>query len=93
MLRTHPLAIIDLKLHTNVYYEPSDVVPGDADVEGARVDWMVAQLQKLTRRDTALVDFGHLALEGASADLLRVAPAMVASELGLDYVQIFEHLP
>jgi hypothetical protein len=50
-------------VHNNPYYEPVDVVLGTADVEAARLDWMVAQLQSLTRRDTGLVDLGHLALE------------------------------
>jgi PAS domain S-box-containing protein len=89
-LRTHPVAIIDLRLHTNVYYEPIDLVLGKGDADRARVDWMITQLQSVTRRETALADLGRLALEGASADLMGAAETLVASELGLDYVQIFE---
>ncbi|HLZ29420.1 MAG TPA: MEDS domain-containing protein [Chloroflexota bacterium] len=93
VLRTHPLAMIDHRLHRNVYYEPGDVVLGKGDVEGVRVSWMVNQLQSLTRRETALVELGHLALEGELADLMRGAPALVASELGVESVEIFELLP
>jgi hypothetical protein len=57
-------------VHNNPYYEPVDVVLGTADVEAARLDWMVAQLQSLTRRDTGLVDLGHLALDSALPDLI-----------------------
>ena len=92
VLRTHPLAIIDRRLHNNLYYEPVDVVLGKGDVEGARLNWMVTQLQSLTRRDTALVDLGHLVLESALADLIRVAEELVSAELGSEYVQIFELL-
>jgi PAS domain S-box-containing protein len=93
VLRTHPLAIIDHKLHNNPYYEPVSVVLGKGDVERARLDWMVSQLQSLTRRDTALVDLGHLALGSALADLMRAVQALVTSVLGFEYVQIFELLP
>jgi PAS domain S-box-containing protein len=93
VLRTHPLAIIDLRLHNNVYYEPIELVLGAGDVEGARLKWMVSQLQSLTRRDTALVALGRLALEGELSELMRGAPTLVATELGLEHVQIFELLP
>src|SRR5579859_1197398 len=93
VLRTHPLAIIDRRLHNNLYYEPTDVVLGRGDVEGARLNWMVNQLQSLTRRDTALVDLGHLVLESALADLISAAAQLVSTELGSEYVQIFELLP
>ena len=49
--------------------------------------------EKLTRRDTALVDLGHLALDSALADLLRAAQLLVTTELGIEYVQIHELLP
>lgn len=93
VLRTHPLAIIDQRLHTNVYYEPGLVVLGQGDVEDVRLQWMVNQLQSLTRREATLVDLGHLALEGELADLMRGAPVLVAAELGLERVEIFELLP
>jgi PAS domain S-box-containing protein len=93
VLRTHPLAIIDLRLHNNPYYEPADVVLGEGDVEGARLNWMVTQLQSLTRRDTALVDLGHLALDSGLADLIRAAQVLITTELGSEHVQIFELLP
>ena len=93
VLRTHPLAIIDHRLHNNVYYEPVDVVLGKGDVEGMRLRWMVNQLQSLTRRETTLVDLGHLALEGELSDLMRGAPLLVATELGVEHVEIFELLP
>jgi PAS domain S-box-containing protein len=93
VLRTHPLAVIDLRLHNNPYYEPAEVVLGEGDVEAARLNWMFTQLQSLTRRDTALVDLGHLALDSVLADLMGAAQALVSSELGFDYVQIFELQP
>ena len=93
VLRTHPLAIIDHRLHNNVYYEPVDVVLGTGDVEGVRLRWMVNQLQSLTRRETTLVDLGHMGLEGELADLMRSAPLLVATELGVEHVEIFELLP
>jgi PAS domain S-box-containing protein len=93
VLRTHPLAIIDLRLHNNVYYEPIDVVLGNGDVEGARLNWMVTQLQSLTRRDTALVDLGNFALDSRLGDLVRAAQELVTAELGFEYVQFFELLP
>ena len=92
-LRAHPVAVIDLRLHHNVYYEPIDVVLARGDNGDARVDWMITQLQSVTRRDTALVDLGRMALEGASAELTSAAQALVTAELGLDYVQIFELIP
>jgi PAS domain S-box-containing protein len=93
VLRTHPLAIIDLQLLDNPYYEPAELVLGDGDVEGARLNRMVTQLQSLSRRDTALVDLGHFALEGPLADLIHAAQVLVTTELGVQYVQIFEVLP
>jgi len=36
VLRTHPLAIIDRRLHNNPYYEPADIVLGNGDEEGLR---------------------------------------------------------
>jgi PAS domain S-box-containing protein len=93
VLRTHPLAFIDLRLHDNPYYEPPDLVLGNGDVEAARLNWMVAQLQSLTRRDTALVDLGHFALDGALADVMRAVQVLVTTELGFQYAQIFELLP
>jgi PAS domain S-box-containing protein len=80
-------------VHNNPYYEPVDVVLGTADVEAARLDWMVAQLQSLTRRDTGLVDLGHLALDSALPDLIHAAQTLLTAELGFEYVQIFELLP
>src|SRR5205823_5349976 len=73
--------------------EPADVVLGEGDVEGARLNWMVTQLKSLTRRDTALVDLGHLALDSGLADLIRAAQVLITTELGSEYVQIFELLP
>jgi PAS domain S-box-containing protein len=93
VLRTHPLAIIDQRLHHNVYYEPGLAVLGQGDVEGVRLKWMVNQLQSMTRREATLVDLGHLALEGELADLMRGAPLLVAAELGVERVEIFELLP
>ena len=94
VLRTHPIAIIDQQVLDNVYYEPIDVVLGRGDVDGARVDWMVNRLEALTSRKTAVFDVGRLTLEGASpGDLVRLAPAMIAAQLHLDYVQLFEVLP
>jgi PAS domain S-box-containing protein len=93
VLRTHPVAIVDLILHDNVFYEPLDVVLGNGDVDSARVDWMITRLQSLTRRDTAVVGVGRLALEDSLTDLMRAAPELVARELELDYVQVFELVP
>jgi PAS domain S-box-containing protein len=46
------------------------------------------------RRETALVDLGRLVLEGASpSDLMRAAPALIAAELQLGYVQLFDLPP
>jgi PAS domain S-box-containing protein len=94
VLRTHPVAVIGERVHDNVYYEPVDVVLGRGDVDRARADWMVDRLEALTSRKTAVFDVGRLTLEGASpGDLMRAAPAMIAAELKLDYVQLFELLP
>jgi len=92
VLRAHPLAIIDLRLHDNPFYEPPQLELGHGDPESARLNWMITQLQTPTRRDTALVDLGHLALDSALADLIRAAEVLVTTELGVEYVEIFELL-
>jgi PAS domain S-box-containing protein len=94
VLRTHPVALINQQVHDNVYYEPVDVVLGRGDVDRVRANWMMGRLEALTSRKTAVFDVGRLTMEGASpGDLMRLAPAMIAAELHLDYVQLFELLP
>jgi len=43
-LRAHPLAIVDDKLISNPYYEPSELIAQPS--EAARVDWMIKQLAR-----------------------------------------------
>ncbi|HEX9670134.1 MAG TPA: MEDS domain-containing protein [Thermoanaerobaculia bacterium] len=44
-LRTHPLALIGGRLCANFYYEPAELVLGDAAPED-RATWMLAQLER-----------------------------------------------
>jgi PAS domain S-box-containing protein len=41
-LRSHPIAIVDGKLISDPFYEPPELIAQTS--EGARVDWMIAQL-------------------------------------------------
>jgi PAS domain S-box-containing protein len=94
VLRTHPVAIIDERMHCNMYYEPIDMVLGRGDVHRARTERMVRLLQEHTNRVTALFDLGRLTLDGASpGPLMAAAPALIAVELHHDDVQVFELLP
>jgi formate hydrogenlyase transcriptional activator len=43
-LRSHPLAIVEDKLISDPYYEPPELMARPS--EGARVDWMIAQLAR-----------------------------------------------
>jgi len=81
------ITIIDERVHTNLFHEPADLLRAQADL-------MVDQLRVLSRRATAMFDLGRLMLQGASpGDLMRGAPALIAAELQLDYVQLYELLP
>jgi PAS domain S-box-containing protein len=94
VLRTHPVAIIDDRVHDNLYYEPVDLVLDSRDADRTSVDWMVRRLETLTRREIALSDLARLTLDGAaSGDPMRAAPELIAAELQLDHVQLFELLP
>jgi signal transduction histidine kinase/ActR/RegA family two-component response regulator len=44
-LHTHPLAVLGDQICSNAYYEPPEMVLGDRSPE-ARIDWMMAQLQR-----------------------------------------------
>jgi PAS domain S-box-containing protein len=94
VLRTHPITIIGDRVHNSLFYEPADLLVGTGDVERSRAELMVERLRALTRRATAMLDFCRLLRLGASPDdLMRGAPALIAAELQLDYVQLFALLP
>ena len=45
VLRTHPIAIIGNRVCTNLYYEPPELILGNAGLEH-RVKWMLMQLER-----------------------------------------------
>jgi CheY-like chemotaxis protein len=45
VLRTHPIAVLDGKVHRNLYYEPTEMFLGRAsDID--RIEWMINKLKK-----------------------------------------------
>jgi PAS domain S-box-containing protein len=94
VLRTHPLAILGEHMHDNPYFEPPALVLGGAEVDGQRIAWMRQRLEARTRRELAVADLGQLALVGAPpSELTDAAARLVAAEIGLEFVQVYELPP
>jgi PAS domain S-box-containing protein len=93
VLRMHPLAILGEQIHDNPYFEPPASVLGGVEVDSQRVAWMREQLEARSRREVALARLGELALVGAASNELTTAAArLVAAEIRVEYVQVYDLL-
>jgi signal transduction histidine kinase len=90
VLRTHPVVAIRGEVHANIFYEGPELMLGEKSVD-ERVEWMVAQLERVRRGERRLVTLGERLAEQAAENARLYAQAQAAVRLRDEFLSVASH--